>query len=725
MKRVIMAEKKNAAYDIAKAIGLKDVKPEGSSGFLHGIDEDGSNIVIVWSNGHCLELPEPEDIDEKYKSWRLADLPIPINNDDELNIKDEKRKLFYDIKKELQDADDIVNAGDAAREGELIQRWILKHALKGKSKYPSRLWTQSLTPKAIKKSYDSGLLGAREEERVTLNNLYDSGRARAIMDKYIGYNYSRLISLTQTDGVTVNYGRCKAPLVHAIVERDKEIESFVSTPYSYLTVEFKKDGFIFKGELVDEDRKRKEYSLEDRSLLEDIIKNHKPDIVKVYEVETKEKFTTPPGPFDTLQIQKEMAKKYDYEASKTLDILEKLYDTHKILTYPRTEARYYTEDLKGSLSEILKALSFGEFEPFVKEALKGFIPDKYFNDAKIADHHALAPDNPEEIEEKYKTLNQEEKNVFDAIVKNFIALHLPNYEYEDVKILVGNPDFPEKYLIKGKNEKSLGFKSLYQKDKREEEDKEDFSDQNLPSIAEGEALNMRAPDSINVVDTKTKPKSHYTTPSLLDYMKVNNIGTGATRDSIIKELTERKGRNADSSVVKDGKYFKSTPFGRDTDSVIPDSLKSIDYLKYLEGQIQDIADGKQNIETFIRQLDLEFHTILNDLKESSSVKLVSKRPERPILEGASCPICGSPLNDVKWGYSCSSWKKDDSGCNFSIGKKAYGKTFSEKVIKQLINDKKTKTKLKGLTWKSGKKGEAFLALEIDENGKSKIVPKFE
>lgn len=722
-----MAEKRNAAEDICKAIGLKQVRREGKSGFIHGLDEDGSEIVITWSNGHCLELPEPEDIDPKFKSWVLSDLPIPLTSDIDLQIKPEKKTLFYDIKNELKDADDIVNAGDAGREGELIQRWILDLVFKRKGKYPNRLWVQSLTEKSIREAYNNGLLGAREEERTTFNNLYDSGRARAIMDKFIGYNYSRLLSLTQTEGVTVNYGRCQSPLVHAIVERDAEIENFKSIPFSFLSVDFKKDGFLFKGVYVDDQRKRIEKSPEERALLENIIRNHLPDPVQVYDIQRKEMFTTPPGPYDTLQVQKEMAKKYDYEADRTLAIMEKLYDTHHILSYPRTEARHYTEDLRDGLKDTLKALNFGEFKPYVEEALKGFIPDKYFNDGKIADHHALAPVDPGDLEKKYISLSQEEKNVYDAIVKNFIALYLPKYEYETVEILVGNTAYPEKYLVKGKSEKNLGFRALYKSEKKDEEDeKEDFSDQLIPDIKEGEWLNLKDKDSIRIIDSKTKPKSHFTTSSLLDFMKVNNIGTGATRDSIIKELTKRKGHNNDSAVRKEGKYFLATALGKSMDSVIPDSLKSIDQLKYLEGQIQDVADGTLSFQTFIKLMIDDFNKNYMEMKGNTEKKLISQNPNRKTVEGIICPVCKRPLNDVKWGYSCSEWKKDGSGCNFSIGKKLYGKTFSEKVLKQLIEDGQTKSKIKGLKKKDGTafKSEAFLALEIDSEGKAKVIPKF-
>lgn len=720
-KQVIMAEKRNAAEDILKALDLKNVTREGRSKFIHGINEDGDEIIIVWSNGHCLELQDPDDIDEKYKKWEITDLPIPLNNDKELKIKKEKKELFADIQKELKKTDNIVNAGDAGREGELIQRWILKKALTGKDIVPKRLWTQSLTKEAIRKAYTEDLLSnLRIDEINRLDALYDSGRARAIMDKYLGYNYSRLISLTQTDGVTVNYGRCKSPLVHAIVERDKEIENFVSVPFSYLELTLEKDGIKFKGYLIDEKGDRKDFETENKKELEKIVKSLKKTIT-VSNVTTKAKFSTPPQPYDTLTLQKEMANKYGYEADKTLAIMEKLYDTYHILTYPRTDTRYYTKEIKEQLNNTLKQLEFGDFAPFVEQAKKRFILDKYFNEAKIADHHAIAPIGEGNLEKKYNSLTTEEKHVFDAVVKNFIALYLPNYEYETTEVLLKEGD--NTYKVKGTKDKNLGYKALYPKKKNTKEtDDNKETEQALPNLEKGEEINIIKK---NIKDSKTKPKQHFTTSSLLDYMQLHNIGTGATRDSIIKELTTIKGYNKESSVVKDGKYYKSTQLGRNMDSVIPEEIKSIDYLKDLEQKIQSIADGKLTLSQFINDMESDFNIMKDKMIKSQRKTLTSDKPNREIVPDMKCPVCGNNLVKTNWGFSCSNWQRNGSGCNFTLGTTAFNKRLTDKVIKELLNNKITKTKFKGLKGQSGKPFDARLELIIDENQKGKIKPNFE
>ena len=230
-----------------------------------------------------------------------------------------------------------------------------------------------------------------------------------------------------------------------------------------------------------------------------------------------------------------------------------------------------------------------------------------------------------------------------------------------------------------------------------------------------------------IIDSKTKPKARYTTASLLDFMKLNNIGTGATRDKIIKELTEKKGMNKESAVIKDGKYFVSTEFGRKMDGVIPDEIKSIDYVKNLEKRINAIAEGKDSLESFISDMQADFNSMLKELKGNRSSKLVQHYPNEKLNTDMICPCCGKAIANVGWGYSCTGWKKDGSGCNFAIGNKQYGKTISEKIVKQLINNKKSSVALKGLKKKNGEtfKSAAYLTLDIMSDGRAKVGFTFE
>lgn len=236
----------------------------------------------------------------------------------------------------------------------------------------------------------------------------------------------------------------------------------------------------------------------------------------------------------------------------------------------------------------------------------------------------------------------------------------------------------------------------------------------LGNINEGALIPINEKE---VIDTETKPKQHFTTASLLDFMKIHNIGTGATRDGIIKELTEKKGYNADSTVKKEGKYFISTKFGREMDAVIPDKLKSIDFLSEIDGKLADIENGKLPLNDFMTEVQHRFKADLSEMLYSKEVLISNRREETAIFD---CPCCQRKLVDKDWGYACQGWVKDGSGCNFNLPKKLSGKTLSQKVLLELLTYRVTKNEIKGFkSRKSGKRFNAKLKLEIID-GKSKI-----
>lgn len=700
---VIMAEKANAARDIAAALGLKNDEAAGE--FIHGINDD-SEIVITYSQGHCLRLQEPEEMKPDFKKWDLSDLPIEFS-DDVLKVIDPAAARRYGrIKTYLQKADFIVNAGDAGREGELIQRWIIKKSGVRKNIY--RMWSSSMTKPALRKAYDN-LLGGSEEDKKMLDDLYDAGAARAIMDKFTGYNYSRLISLTKTDGVTVNYGRCKSPLTHAIIERDNEIENFVKRPYSYIKVGIERSGEVFTGRVIGDDGKIRELTHEIAVEISSAISGE----AAVLSIQRIEKTVNPPKPYDILTIQKKMSETYDYDADRTLDICQALYDKHKILSYPRTDSRYLSTDLKDQVKDSLAALKFGKFTDPVKSALPHEIPSRYFNDGKVTDHHALIPVVPDSgIEEEYIKLSEEERNVFDEIVFAYISLFLPAARVENSEVILDANG--TKIEAKGKKVIDPGYTAL-RHDKAEEEQDDEISA--IPdSLKQGDIVIIQ---SSEVVDTETKPKQHFTTSSLLDFMKIHNIGTGATRDGIIKELTERKKRNPDSTVIKKGKYFIATDFGKQMDSLIPEELKSIEYLSKMDTRLKAIEDGKLSKDEFLKVMKKDFDFWYCEMTSHREIRMRSGT-----LSEFDCPFCNEKLLDKGWGYVCPNWKRDGSGCNFSIAKTVAGKKLGDKVIRELLETGKSSSQIKGFKSKAGKKFDAYLKCDIKE-GKANITFDFE
>lgn len=695
---IIMAEKESAAKAIAEGIGLIN-EERTKEGFIKGI-EDREDVIIVHSQGHCVELLEPSDIDEKYEKWRIENLPIPFN-DNLLKVKEGKENRVKAITGYLKQATVIINAGDSGREGELIQRWILKYAGIEKAQI-LRLWTSSMTKEAVQKAYIEvcmNRINPDQKKEEALNHLYDAGRARAVLDKYMGYNYSRLISLTKTDGVTVNYGRCKSPLTHAIIERDLEIENFKKRPYSFVSVALQNGSDNLKAVVIDEDGKRKEYadSKEAKETAQGL--KGKAEIISIRkEMNTK----YPPKPYDILTLQKEMSKKYDYDADFTLSICQSLYDAHKILSYPRTDSRYLTEDLKNELPGTLESLNFGKFTEAAAVAKEGSIHSRYFNDKKVVDHHGLIPVGNERIRQEYEKLNEAEKNVYDAVILNFLSLFMPPMQYENIQVILSAGG--EKLKFTAKHTLQQGFSIIAGETENGEDDAVEIS---TADLKEGDLFDI---NKAECVDTETKPKKHFTTASLLDFMKVHNIGTGATRDGIIKELTERKGRNAESAVMRDGKYFLSTDFGRSMDRLIPDKLKSIDFLSDVDTKLAAIEQGELTYSKFYKSMEEEFQKDYREMTENREVLMAQKKPERKAF--GICPRCGKPVFENSKAYSCSGYK---DGCPFVIWKVMAGKKLPVSAVRKLLEGKETKV-ITGFRSKTGKKFDAALKLNEDESG---------
>ena len=520
--KLVIAEKPSVAISIAKVIGANKKK----DGYY-----EGNGYRVSWCVGHLIQMANPDAYDEKYAKWNMADLPI-IPSDYKYEVAKATKKQFNILKKLMNDkeVDTVINACDAGREGESIFRLVYNQV--NCKKKMKRLWISSMEDSAIKEGFDN-LTDGKDYD-----NLFESAQARAIADWLVGMNISRLYSCLYQQNYSV--GRVQTPTLAMIVKRDDEIANYQKE--KYYTVELSMNGFTLSTDRID-----------DEVAAEQLI-SLVGDKIEITDVIQKEKITKPDLPFDLTTLQRECNKYFGYSAKQTLDYAQSLYEK-KLITYPRTDSRYLTADIKDELPGILKAMDFGVFSQVVKYALTRDVPDKYFNDKKVTDHHALIPTVPDvDFEGVYNELSYREKNVFNVVFKRFISLFMPNYEYESIEaILKDENDFS--FLVKGKNDKELGFKKLFPKSKKDANDKEEFL-QEL-SISEEEIFIVTDKE---VVNTKTKPKSRFTTANLLDFMKVSNIGTGATRDTLIKELTEAKGGNKDSFVKKEGKFYVSTNF---------------------------------------------------------------------------------------------------------------------------------------------------------------------
>lgn len=686
--KLYIAEKPNAAKDIAAALGILSVNKD----YFYEGERNGEKTIVGFAAGHLVKAKEPDEIDEKYKKWNIEDLPI--TQDMQLKIIPDKKDLFFKLKKYIDKADTIVNAGDAGREGELIQRWILKMA-GAENKKIYRLWASSLTQSAIQKANDN-LMDTAEYD-----NLYAAGETRSIMDSFLGFNYSRALTITRTNGVLIAYGRCQSPILAAIVQRDREIADFKPEPYSYITANVDNGSGIFKATLVNEDGEKLSMSHEEAER----IRNELSGNITIRSVENAQKSETPPRPYDILTLQQQMSKQHGYDADKTLALCQALYDTHHILSYPRTDSRYLTEDLKSELKNTLIKITFGPYRCFVEAAEAGSVPDKYFNDKKVADHHGLIPVIPDEdFNMVYNRLTEDERNVFDAVCQNFIGLFLPPHRYEQIKILLGADGYT--FQSSGKKEIEQGFKALYGKVLDDEEDEKEESNNYSGGLSEGVFLEA----TFEIKDTETKPKKYYTTASLLSLMKKYGIGTGATRDSHIKSLLKKRGKNPESYVVKKGQNYIATDFGRKVSDLIPDKLKSLKFSGEIEDKLHKIEVGEMCPDELLKELKADLDVNIKAMKENGGEKL-SAPGKTPGVE-YNCPLCGKSLfKNKSGGYSCKGFF--DKSCNFVLWPKFGGKTLTDSQMKQLLEKGRT-GKIKGFKSKSGKEFDAVL---IFKNGR--------
>ena len=680
-KVLVIAEKPAAGADMAKVLGCVERK----DGYI-----EGDKYIVTWAVGHLIGLKEPQEHDEKYATWNLEDLPIAFDLSESLKVLPDTAKQFRVIKDLIAcpDVDSLINAGDAGREGYLIQSWIYRMA--GNRKPVKVLWASSLTEEALKKAF------ANLKDDNEFRSLLQEAEARAEGDYMLGMNYSRLLTLTRAGaGTSLAYGRCQTPLLNLVVIRDLEIENFKSTPYYNLETVYGKG---FKGGLVEQNEKgtyeRKDIT--DKASAESLMNSlqGKRATVKSYKKDSKSRKA--PLLYNLAELQKSMGSKYGYTPEETLKLAQALYEKYKILSYPRTDSQHLSMDLYNEILEHLQACEFGPFKAFIDKIDKSSIKadKRFFNDHKVTDHHALIPTIHPDMGGVYKQLTEKEKNVFDAIVSSFISIFYPDYEYDVAEVIIEiDGHF---FLSKGTTVKKLGFKEVLKIEPGETDEEEKEEKQLLPEFAEGDELKV---DKINLLNKMTQAPKRYTVSSLISVMEKYNIGTSATRAEIFKKLQNPK---RTFMVLEKGKYM-STQLGRDYISVVPDKLKMPELTAQFEEELGRITQGELSKRDFLEKWEkkiMEDKELLNvDLPAGEKVSFTAESMGK-------CPVCnqGEVIKNSK-GFGCSAYK---DGCKFQI----WGTNVKEADVKMLLTEGKTKL-IKGFVGQSGKSYNAFLQLNED------------
>lgn len=618
-KALVLAEKPSVARDIARVLGAK----RSADGFI-----EGDKYVITWALGHLVTLADPDAYDEKYKAWRLEDLPM-LPEKMKLVVIKQTSKQYRTVSKLMgrADIDRLIIATDAGREGELVARWIM---MKAHFKKPAfRLWISSQTDRAIKEGF-SKLRPAKEYD-----NLYFSAQARAEADWLVGLNVTR--ALTCRFNAQLSAGRVQTPTLALIVKREEEILAF--KPKDYFTLQA-----LFKGFSATFRDSKNNTRFSDRAFVEGIQKSLSGKNAVVSKLEKTAKKQAPPAAYDLTELQRDANKKFGYSAKQTLSLMQSLYERHKVLTYPRTDSRYITDDIVATIPERLRSVAQGPYQKAAMTLYRKPLSTKYIvNNAKVTDHHAIIPT---EQPANFSKLTFDERNIYDLVVRRFLAVLSEPCEYDEVKVTL---DISGKsFYAKGKVIKKEGWKEIYGSVTDEEDEDAEIKSQKLPEMKQGITLPVL---NTKIITGKTRPPARYTEATLLSAMEnpskqiadkklkaiietTSGLGTPATRADIIEKLFDN------FSIERVGKEIHPTAKGKQLIRIVPPDLKSAELTAQWEQQLQNISRGTGSMKKFIGEMR-DYATKLVSMVIASNAQYTHDNATKE-----KCPVCGKYLLEV-------------------------------------------------------------------------------
>lgn len=618
-KSLVIAEKPSVARDIARV--LKCTKKGNGS-------LEGDKYVVTWALGHLVTHADPEQYDVKYKEWKMEDLPI-IPDPFKLVPIRQTTKQFNAVKTLLnrQDVNEVIIATDAGREGELVARWILA---KAKSRKPiKRLWISSVTDQAIREGFNNLKDGRKYD------HLYEAAVARAEADWVVGINATR--ALTVKYNAQLSTGRVQTPTLAMIANREQQIKNFKPKTYYGLQALTNTVTFTWHEKGTNQTQSFQKEKVEQLLKSLDSVKTG-----EVIDVKTTPKRTPAPHLFDLTELQKEAHKRYGWSAKETLSTLQNLYERHKIVTYPRTDSKHLTSDMKSTFTDRIKASAVGDYRVAANKILSKGTPQAQkgvVNDALVSDHHAIIP--TEEVV-NLRALSDKEYKLYDLIVKRFLAVFYGAYEYDQtvVTLKVGN----ETFTAKGNTVRDEGWKAVYL------QEDEQSNERTLPVFKKGEQVSLRG---IALTEGQTKTPARFNEGTLLAAMEnpsqfmgdeskelvktlkeTGGIGTVATRADIIEKLFK-------SFVIeKKGNDLYTTSKGRQLLDLAPADLKSPALTAEWETQLTKIAKGQAKKADFMRQM-IDFTQ-----KSISDIKKSDQKFKHDNISGKVCSECGKPMLEV-------------------------------------------------------------------------------
>jgi DNA topoisomerase-3 len=704
-KTLVIAEKPSVGRDLAGALPGSFSK----EGDTHLESED---YVITWAVGHLVQLAEPEDYDEKWKKWRMADLPI-VPDAFKLIPRDTKSKKQLNAILKLMkraDVDRIVNACDAGREGELIFAYI--YEVSGVDKAVDRLWISSMTKQAIREGFEKLRPGDQ------MRDLESAARSRSEADWLVGMNATRAATIRGRAwvGGVVSLGRVQTPTLAMIVKRERAIQAFVPEPYRLIHATFQPpyQGLWFEG---DETR-----IFGDLSRADAIVAKVSGADGIVESIERKEQSERAPLLYDLTSLQRDANRRFGFSARRTLQAAQSLYEGKKAITYPRTSSRYLSGDMVPQLKPTAATLRPIDDYRAAAEYVLGLdqLPlQRVVNDAKVDDHHAIIPTD---IDHDVTAFTPDERRVFDLIARRFLAVFHPPARYARTTVITLVEE--ERFRTRGKVTLEAGWRTVYgvEPDQERQSEDEEAEGGEIPALQQGQTVRCIAAE---LEDKMTKPPPRYTEATLLsametagklvddeelrEAMKDSGLGTPATRAETIETLIRRE------YIERVGKDLQATPKGIQVITMLEEhKLTSPELTGDWEHKLSDIEHGRGDRSAFMRGIaDFAKETV----EQIAALDKEKLRPER--VELGPCPRCGAETGEIirenSKAYGCTSWKsREEAGCGFVIWKRVASRTLTPEIARQLIEERRTREVLSGFRSRGGKPFRARLVLNDED-----------
>ncbi len=708
---LVIAEKPSVGRDLARVLPGAFAKSEG---YL-----EGSEHIVTWAVGHLVQLADPDEYDERFKKWRMADLPI-VPERFKLVVRDERsRKQMNVVKRQLarEDVDTVVNACDAGREGELIFAYLYEKS--GSRKPVERLWLSSMTTKAIQDAFAALRPGAE------LASLQAAARSRSEADWIVGMNATRAATIrlrSSFDGA-VSLGRVQTPTLAILARREEEIRAFRPEPYWVVDAVFDPLGGepdrVYEGRCYEKNQPR--LTSADRAMaIVDACRGRTGLITKLDKSERKERV---PLLYDLTSLQRDANSRFGFTARRTLGAAQRLYEEHKALTYPRTNSRFITSDMVPEIKPIARLVgSQREYAQASKYVLGlDLLPlGRVVNDAKVTDHHAIIPTRAER--HPVEKMSSDDRRVYDIVVRRFLAAFHPDAVFENTR--VETTVATHVFRTRGKLMLVPGWRGVYGESADAGDagrsDEDEGREQRLPRLEQGEAVEV---SEISSEQKETKPPHRYSEGALLaametagklvdeeelrEAMKESGIGTPATRAAIIERLLTV------GYIERDGRALIVTEKGLNVIRLLGEhALCSPSMTGDWEHRLAKIETGQDSREAFMGDIVKFTQDTVGEL----DAKLKDVRIPRAQL--GPCPVCGREIVENRKGYSC--WGREDPGCGFVIWKSKAGKQLPLVVARELIKTGRTEKAVTGFKSRAGKSFRARLALQQSEEGKWRV-----